>query len=303
MIAGAGWPMAVRAPGDTLQPAHPLSTTMIRFALILAVDADRASGARVRPPGPSRRARPRAGEHAPRVPARAGSRRGHDRVRHGDHQGRRGRDPPRPLAQSGHHARPRRPVAGRARPGDPRADLRGSCSNTTSAGSSPAPTTRSRFRTSRPVDGTRIPRLADLFDLVKKSGNATVGFDCETKVSPHEPAATLPPEEFARKAIAEIRNAGMETAHHGPVVRLAHAAGDPEGGAGDPDDVPLDAANARTRRPRQAVAVARGLRARAATGPSVPKAVHAAGGRIWAPNHELPHARQCWPRRARWASR
>ena len=45
---------------------------------------------------------------------------------------------------------------------------------------------------------------------MKKSGNATIGFDCETKVSPLEPAATLPPEEFARKAIAEIRKAGME---------------------------------------------------------------------------------------------
>src|SRR4029079_15718901 len=54
-----------------------------------------------------------------------------------------------------------------------------------------------------------IPKLADLFDLVKKSGNTKVGFDCETKVSPNERGATLAPEEFARRVIAEIRGAGM----------------------------------------------------------------------------------------------
>ncbi len=32
------------------------------------------------------------------------------------------------------------------------------------------------------VDGTRIPRLADLFAMVEKSGNRTVRFDIETKV-------------------------------------------------------------------------------------------------------------------------
>src|SRR5688572_11227528 len=52
------------------------------------------------------------------------------------------------------------------------------------------------FSEQQPVDGTRIPRLSDLFDLVKRSGNEKVGFDCETKVSPNERGATLPPEEF-----------------------------------------------------------------------------------------------------------
>ncbi len=65
------------------------------------------------------------------------------------------------------------------------------------------------FPDQQPVDGTRIPRLSDLFDLVKKSGNATVGFDCETKISPLEPDATIAPEAFARRAIAEIRQHGM----------------------------------------------------------------------------------------------
>jgi len=63
----------------------------------------------------------------------------------------------------------------------------------------------------QPVDGTRIPKLSDLFDLVRKSGNTKVGFDCETKVSPDDRGATRPPAEFSRMAIAEIRKAGMAT--------------------------------------------------------------------------------------------
>ena len=63
----------------------------------------------------------------------------------------------------------------------------------------------------RSVDGTRIPRLADLFALVKKSGNDRVGFNIETKITPGAPDETLPPEAFARALIAAIREAGMES--------------------------------------------------------------------------------------------
>jgi glycerophosphoryl diester phosphodiesterase len=60
-----------------------------------------------------------------------------------------------------------------------------------------------------PVDGTRIPRLSEVFDLVKRSGNRDVQFDIETKVFPLAPADTIAPEAFARRLIAEIRRAGM----------------------------------------------------------------------------------------------
>jgi glycerophosphoryl diester phosphodiesterase len=59
------------------------------------------------------------------------------------------------------------------------------------------------------VDGTRIPRLADLFALVKRRGDRRVRFNIETKISPLAPAETLAPEPFARALIAEIRKAGM----------------------------------------------------------------------------------------------
>jgi glycerophosphoryl diester phosphodiesterase len=67
-----------------------------------------------------------------------------------------------------------------------------------------------RWPEQKPADGTRIPRLADVFALVKKSGNGTVRFNIETKISPLAPGETTGPEDFARRLIAEIRAAKME---------------------------------------------------------------------------------------------
>ena len=67
-----------------------------------------------------------------------------------------------------------------------------------------------RWPEQRPVDGTRIPRLQDLFALVRKSGNETVRFNMETKVSPLAPGETAPPDEFARRLISAVRAGGME---------------------------------------------------------------------------------------------
>lgn len=64
--------------------------------------------------------------------------------------------------------------------------------------------------TQQPMDGTRIPRLSDLFDRVKQLGNTTLRFAIETKVRPDSPGKTLPPEAFARALLDEIRRAGME---------------------------------------------------------------------------------------------
>jgi len=143
------------------------------------------------------------------------------------------------------------------------------------------------FPDQQPIDGTRIPRLADLFDLVRRSGNTTVGFDCETKVSPIEPEATLPPEEFARKAIAEIRSAGMERRttvqsfdwrtlqviqKEAPEIRTMYLS------------TPRTLAPAGRGRPSPWLA---GFTPELQFGSSVPQAVHAAGGKIWAPNHQF----------------
>jgi glycerophosphoryl diester phosphodiesterase len=64
-----------------------------------------------------------------------------------------------------------------------------------------------QFAQQQPLDGTRIPRLADLFELVRKS---EVRFNIETKLSSDAPDETLPPEPFARALLAEVRKAGVE---------------------------------------------------------------------------------------------
>ena len=67
-----------------------------------------------------------------------------------------------------------------------------------------------RFSQQQPVDGTSMPRLADVFALVRKSGNDTVRFNIETKLSPLHPERTASPEIFARAFIAVIRREKME---------------------------------------------------------------------------------------------
>ncbi len=141
-----------------------------------------------------------------------------------------------------------------------------------------------QFPDQQPVDGARIPKLADLFDLVRKSGNAKVGIDCETKVSPHERGATVAPEVFARMAIAEIRNAGM--AERTMVQSFDWST---------LQVIQKEAPEIRTMYLTSPNTLKRGNRGADSPwlagfppeqhGDSVPRAVQAAGGKIWAPNY------------------
>jgi glycerophosphoryl diester phosphodiesterase len=139
------------------------------------------------------------------------------------------------------------------------------------------------FPDQQAVDGTRVPRLADVFELVRQSGNTRIGFDCETKISPLDAAATLPPEAFTRRVIAEIRQGGMQARtmiqsfdwrtlqivqKEAPEIRTMYLSSPrtlerAPGGADSPWLAGFDPDR---------------------HGGSVPRAVHAAGGRIWAPN-------------------
>jgi len=121
-----------------------------------------------------------------------------------------------------------------------------------------------RFPEQVPADGARIPRLAELFALVRKAGNDQVRFNIETKISPAAPAETLPPAQFARALIAAIRAAGM--AERTTVQSF--------------DWRTLQAVERAA--PEIATAYLTGRR----RGGSQPKAVHAAGGRLWSPNYE-----------------
>jgi len=115
-----------------------------------------------------------------------------------------------------------------------------------------------RFPHQKPIDGTRIPRLADLFAIAP----AKVRFNIETKLVAEAPGETLAPEPFARALFAEVRKAGVAgrttiqsfdwrtlkvVEREAPEIRTAYLT---SGKASDPAKV------------------------------------HAAGGRIWSPNFQ-----------------
>lgn len=58
-------------------------------------------------------------------------------------------------------------------------------------------------------DGLRILPLARLFKRVKDLGAKDIRFDIETKINPHYPESTLPPDAFVKALLAVIREAGM----------------------------------------------------------------------------------------------
>jgi len=73
----------------------------------------------------------------------------------------------------------------------------------------PGSRTAQRYPQQQPADGARIPRLAEVFALAKRAGNTAVRFNIETKLHPEHEAESLPPEPFARALVAEIREAGV----------------------------------------------------------------------------------------------
>jgi glycerophosphoryl diester phosphodiesterase len=128
----------------------------------------------------------------------------------------------------------------------------------------PGSKTAQLFPEQQAADGVRIPRLAQLFELVKKAGNDAVRFNIETKLSAQAPEETLPPLEFARALIAEIRRAGVASR------------------------TSIQSFDWRTLQvvERESAEIATVYLTGRRGADSQPKAVNAAGGRIWSPNHE-----------------
>jgi len=121
------------------------------------------------------------------------------------------------------------------------------------------------FPEQQPVDGARIPRLAEVFALAGKAGNTQVRFNIETKISPSAPEDTLAPAPFARAVVADIRAAGMAArssvqSFDWRTLRVVEQ---------EAPEIPTVYLTGRRR-----------------GGASQPAAVHAAGGRIWSPNYE-----------------
>ncbi|HET9977117.1 MAG TPA: glycerophosphodiester phosphodiesterase [Burkholderiaceae bacterium] len=139
-----------------------------------------------------------------------------------------------------------------------------------------------RYPQQQASDGARIPRLTELFALVKKAGNTEVRFAIETKVTPFDGDEVVAPEPYARAVIAAIRDAGLasrstvlsfdwrtlavvqkEAPEIGTVYLTAQQQWLDNIGAGKPEPSPWTA----------------GVQFR--DHGSVPKMIHAAGGRIW----------------------
>tara|TARA_R110002124_G_scaffold80083_1_gene212221 strand:- start:2741 stop:3724 length:984 start_codon:yes stop_codon:yes gene_type:complete len=68
----------------------------------------------------------------------------------------------------------------------------------------------SRFPEQQAVDGTSLPSLEQVFDLVERSGNTSVRFNIETKINPLEPQDTVDAETFATLVLAIVKARGFE---------------------------------------------------------------------------------------------
>ncbi len=66
-----------------------------------------------------------------------------------------------------------------------------------------------RFPRQTPMDGTGVPTLASLFDLVKKRGDTKVRFNIETKIDPTQPGDSIDPETFSTLLVRQVRDAGL----------------------------------------------------------------------------------------------
>jgi glycerophosphoryl diester phosphodiesterase len=137
------------------------------------------------------------------------------------------------------------------------------------------------FAAQTAMPGTRMPTLDQVFDLARRAGNGTVRFDIETKISPLAPDDTLPPDEFARLAIAAIDRAGLrgratlQSFDWRTLAAAAKIAPDLERSY-----LTLERGNGDNVWKGRGTSPWTGLDA-AAYGNSTPRLVHAAGGRVW----------------------
>jgi len=74
----------------------------------------------------------------------------------------------------------------------------------------PASKYAERYPAQRPVDGTPVPTLGEVFELVNESGSQTVRFNIEVKINPERPELTFPPRKFVEVVIDVVRRYKME---------------------------------------------------------------------------------------------
>ena len=136
------------------------------------------------------------------------------------------------------------------------------------------------FPTQQPVDGARIPTLAQVFDLVRARGASHVRFNIETKLSPQLPQETVSAEAMADALLQAVRDAGLRerVSIQSFDWRTLQRVQQREPGI---PTVYLSIQTANTDNTMDGTWTA-GLRL--ADHGSVPRMVKAAGGKVWSPN-------------------
>ena len=152
----------------------------------------------------------------------------------------------------------------------------------------PASDYAARFPQQQAIDGTRMPKLEDVFALAQKAGNRSVRFNIETKISPLYPDRTATPEDFANTIIKALKNNDLEyravlqsfdwrtlavVQREAPEIKTAYLT------AQQPfmDNI---CAEARTSPWNAGLHVSQ---FDGSVGNPVPRMIHAAGGAIWSP--------------------
>jgi glycerophosphoryl diester phosphodiesterase len=148
-----------------------------------------------------------------------------------------------------------------------------------------------RFPAQLAIPGTRIPTLAEVFALVRRSADRHVRLNIETKIDPNHPEESLDPQHFVATVLELLRRERFsdrvmiqsfdwrtlqlvqKQAPEIPTVYLTQQ-------SGSDANVHTDAASPWTAgfNPRD-------------HGGSVPRTIKAAGGKIWSPDYEDVDAR------------
>lgn len=67
-----------------------------------------------------------------------------------------------------------------------------------------------RFPEQQAIEGTRIPSLEQVFELVRSSKHQDVRFNIESKINPLKPQNTVDPETFARAILSAVEKHGLQ---------------------------------------------------------------------------------------------
>jgi glycerophosphoryl diester phosphodiesterase len=144
----------------------------------------------------------------------------------------------------------------------------------------PASAYAKRFAQQTPLDGTRMPSLAQLFERMQTSA---LHFNIETKISPEKPHETVSPEVFVDKLLAVVNAYQLQerviiqsfdwrtlqlVQQRAPQIRTAYLSA---------QQAWTDNIRAKPSEPRWTGAF------KSEDYPDVPSMVHAAGGHIWSP--------------------